>query len=169
MATSVVPAVINYMVTTFTAANTLGAATPPVSIRLGPFLTQAFSQLTLWVGIDDPYGTQPGTPTGAVHDQVQVGMPSGWRDETASIFCCAEAWSGSTDTLTALNAAYGILAAAENVLRINVGLGDSTGRRWQFPGVTGGTLRWHQGEGGAAAQVLFRVDYKARIGASPGT
>jgi hypothetical protein len=55
------------------------------------------------------------------------------------------------------------------VLRVNVGLGDTTGRRWQFPGFTGTELRWHQGDGGAAAQVLFRVEFSARIGAPPGT
>ena len=37
--TSRVPATIDYLVAAFTAASTLGAASPPVAVYDGPFLT----------------------------------------------------------------------------------------------------------------------------------
>lgn len=158
---SCVPAVVTYLVNTFTAASTLGAASPPVVVRTGPQLG-SFAPLVLWVAIDDPYGTQGGVPAGAHSEQEWAGMPARLRNEVVDIYCCAEAWSGGTDTLTAMNAAYGITAAVETLLLADVGLGGNV--LFEFPGFTGADLRWHQGDGGCAAQVLFRIAVKARLG-----
>lgn len=158
---SAVPAVVNYLYTTFTAAVTLGGASPAVTIRVGPALG-AFSPRVLWLAMDDPYGTQPSTPAGASSTQEWVGMPARQKNEDLIIDCCAESWSGSTDTVTAMNDAYTITAAVETLLLTDVGLGGQV--LFQNPGVTNSQLRWHQGEGGAAAQVLFQITAKARLG-----
>jgi hypothetical protein len=157
-ATSQVPTVIGYLVDTFTAAATLGAATPPVSVRCGPQLSGDFSQLALFVGVDDP--TQS-TPTAATSDQTWVGMGARARDEQLSVFCTAEAWSGETTTRDAMDAVYGIVAAVETLLLADVYMGGLA--LFEAPGSTGHTLKWQQGEGGLAAHVSFRIDVKARL------
>ena len=160
--TSQVPNVIGYLIDTFTAAATLGQATPAVSVRCGPELSGDFSQLVLFVGVDDPTSLEQGTPpTGATSEQVWVGMGARARDEDLSVYCTAEAWSGDTGTRVAMVAAYGIVAAAEAVLLADVSMGGLA--LYQAPGSTGHALRWQQGEGGLAAHVTFRIAAKARL------
>lgn len=160
--TSQVPAVIGYLIDTFTAAATLGQATPPVSVRCGPELSGDFTQLTLFVGVDDPTSLEQGSPpTGATSDQAWVGMGARARDEDLTVYCTAEAWSGDTGTRAAMNAAYGVVAAAEALLLADVSMGGLA--LYQAPGSTGHTLKWQQGEGGLAAHVTFRISAKARL------
>jgi hypothetical protein len=160
--TSAVPAVIGYLVDTFTAASTLGAAATPVSIRCGPELSGDFSQLALFVGVDDPTLSPSSPPVAATSNQTWVGMGARARDEDISIFCTAEAWSGETCTRAAMTAVYGIVASVEALLAADVYLGGMA--LFQAPGSTSHTLKWLQGEGGLAAHVSFRIDAKARLG-----
>lgn len=163
--TSQMPVVIGYLLDTFAASNTLGAATPPVAVFCGPEVTENFSQLALWVGVDDPVAAENGDRVNAgTSDQEWAGIPARLRNETMSVFCIAEAWSGDIGTRAAMTSAYGIVAAVETILLANVGLGDSTGRTWQFPGSTSHEFSWAQGRGGIAAHVSFRIDAKVRIG-----
>jgi len=161
--TSQVPAVIGYLIDTFTAAATLGAASPAVSIRCGPELSGDFSQFALFVGVDDPTLIEQGSPpTGATSNQTWVGMGARTRDEDLSIYCTAEAWSGDTGIRAAMDAVYGIVAAVETLLLADVYMGGFA--LFEAPGSTGHTLKWQQGEGGLAAHVSFRIDAKARLG-----
>jgi hypothetical protein len=162
ISSSAVPAVIGYLLDKFTADTNLGAASPAVAVRCGPELSGDFSQLALFVGVDDPTLLPAGgAPTGATSDQTWVGLGARARDEQLSVFCTAEAWSGETGTRAAMDAAYGIVAAVETSLFTDVSLGGQT--LFQFHGSTGHTFRWEQGEGGLAAHVLFRIDCKARL------
>jgi hypothetical protein len=161
--TSAVPAVIGYLIDTFTAASTLGTAATPVSIRCGPELSGDFSQLALFVGVDDPTLIEAGSAaTAATSNQTWVGMGARARDEDISIFCTAEAWSGETGTRAAMTAVYGIVAAVETLLAADVYLGGMA--LFQAPGSTSHTLKWLQGNDGLAAHVSFRIDAKARLG-----
>jgi hypothetical protein len=163
-ATSQVPTVIGYLVDTFTAAATLGTATPAVAVRCGPALSGDFSLLSLSIGVEDPATVENGdTVNGASSDQTWVGMGARTRDEDLVVFCVAEAWTGdSGDTRAAMVAVYGILAAVENLLGADTYLGGLS--LFQNPGSTGHTLKWRQGQGGLAAFVPFRIAVKSRLG-----
>ena len=161
MSTSAVPATIDYLVTTFTTAATLGAANPPVSIIDGPAVSEAFPKRALYVGLSDP-DTSPGAPTAATTIQEWAGMPARTRKETFSIFCTAESWSGSTDIRTARLDAYAIVAAVEDLVRVDKYLG---GNANVDPGITNLTLRQNNTTTGAVAQVQFELGLKSRIGA----
>jgi hypothetical protein len=162
--TSAVPDVIGYLVDLFTADATLGAASPPVTIRCGPQLSGDFPQLALFVAVDDPTAMLRGDNiTGAVSNQVWVGPGARKRDEQLSVHCTAEAWSGEVNARAAMLSVYGILSAVEVLLHTNVYLGGAS-QVVELPGSTGHTLRWLQGEGGLAAHIQFRIDVKARIG-----
>lgn len=166
--TTAVPATIGYLVDTFTAASTLGAGTPPVAVYCGPQLSGDFAQLALYVAVDDPTAMLRGNDlTGASSNQQWVGSgATRKKDEQLSVFCTAEAWSGDVGTRAAMVAVYGIVAAVEDVLRLNATSGSlgGTAQLLELPGSTGHSLRWLQGEKGIAAHVLFRIDFKARIG-----
>jgi hypothetical protein len=161
VATSRVPDVIGWLVDTCAAAATLGAATPPVQIRCGAEVTSGFTPLALWVGLDNP--TPLDTVTlGAESTQTRAGYGTN-RDEALIVYCCAEAWSGDTDSRGALTAAYGITSAVETIVRANPTLGGFA--MLADPGPTGYRLLWHQGEGGAAARVQFQIAANAAVDA----
>ncbi len=155
--TSKVPAVIDYLVTTFQAANTLGTATPAVAVYDGPPVTQEPAELLLFVGIDDPDTDE--APTSASSEQSWAALGAQAKTEQISIFCTAESWGGDTDVKAIRTAAYGIVAAVENLLRGDVMLGGLM----QFAGVTGLTLRQNQTTQGAVARVTFQIEGQARI------
>lgn len=161
MATSRVPAVIGWLVDTFTTDPTLGGASPAVRVGCGIDMTGVFSPLVLWVGLDNP-NPQDLVLTGATSTQVRAGYGTN-KDEALIVYCCAEAWSGDTDTRTALTAVYGIVAAAETIVRANPTLGGYA--MLADPGTTGYSLLWHQGEGGAAARVQFQIAANAAVDA----
>jgi len=157
MATSKVPAVIDYLVTTFTAATTLGAATPPVAVYDGPLVTQEPAQLLLFVGIDDPDSDE--APTSASSEQSWASLGKQAKNEQVTVFCTAESWGGDTDVKAIRTTAYGIVAAVEDLLRADVMLGGL----FQFGQVTGLTLRQNQTTQGAVARVTFQIEGQARI------
>lgn len=158
--TSRVPAVIDYLVTAFTAATTLGAATPPVAVYDGPVVTRAPEQLLLWVGLADP--DSDGMEVGAESTQEWVGAGSLHRNEYITIPCAAESWSGGTDIRTERLAAFAIVAAAEDVLRRDPTLGGLV--LFVNPGATDLELSQNNTPNGAIARVAFKITAKARIG-----
>lgn len=158
MATSKVPAVIDYLVATFTAAATLGQATPPVSVYDGPFLQQTPTTLNLYVGLSDPDADEP---VGANSEQTWAALGKQAIDEQLSVHCCAEAWSGDTALQPARVAAYQILAAVETIIRGDVMLGGLV--LFCEPVAGGAELRQDQTDLGARVKVLFRIDAKARL------
>lgn len=158
--TSRVPAVVDYLVTAFTAASTLGAASPPVAVYDGPVTTRAPEQLLLWVGLDDP--DSDGMATGAESTQEWVGQGGIHRNEYITVHCAAESWSGGTGIRAERLAAFAIVAAVEDLLRRDASLGGLV--LFVDPGVTDLELSQNNTPDGAIARVAFKVTAKARIG-----
>ncbi len=160
MATTRVPDVIDYLVNLFQGDVTLGLAPAPntVTIYDGPRLEQTPSERNLYVGLTDPDAEEP----------VAANAQAAWKgqgkqtvDETITIHCCAEAWSGETDVRTLRLAAYGIYGAVQNLIRGDVQL--SGGVLWWDP-VSGDTeLRQEQTPQGVLVKLLFHIDAHARI------
>lgn len=161
MTTSRVPAVIDYLVATFTASALLGAATPPVLIFDGPVATGAPAQLALYVGLTDPDSTS--VETAADSAQVWAGLGHQARNEQIVIHCVAEAWAGSDDIRTQRLAAYAITSAVEDIVRNDATLGNTV----TVPGnaaVTAMTLSQNNTTDGTIARVSFEITAQARIG-----
>lgn len=159
MVTSRVPALIDYLVATFTAASTLGAAVPPVAVYDGPQTTLAPAQLVLWVGLDDP-DTDQVAPSAAAFEQEWAGLGKQARNEVSTIHCVAEAWTGADDIKGTRAAAFAILAAVEDVVRTDPFSGLAL---FPDPGVTGGELRQNNTERGSQARVSFQIAFKSRL------
>lgn len=162
MTASRVPQVIDYLVTLFQAAATLGQATPSVDVIDGPKVTADPGPLALWVGVDD---ISPGaTPAAATSTQQwQQGLGRTMRVETLSVHCVAQAWSGNDDVRTLRVAAAAIVSAAEDLVRADPSLGGT------LPGVKDAGVTqadWRQGPTarGMAAQIIFTIDASAIIG-----
>ena len=156
---SKVPALIDYLVATFTAAPTLGQATPPVTVFDGPPTTALDPGLKLFVGLTDP--DNPGAEPAAVFTQTRDDLGSSTRGEQSEIRCCAEAWSGTDDLPTVRHAANSILAAVEALVRA-----DQTrfGGNAQLaaPGVTAGELlQDNNTDTGAVARIPFSISFKS--------
>jgi len=157
--TSRVPALIDWLTAAFQASPALGAATPPVAVYDGPVATAQPAQLVLWVGLQDP--DNPGANEAATFEQARSDLGQATRDEMSIIRCTAEAWPGTDDIRTARTAAFGIVAAAEAIIR-----GDTTGfggnAALAAPGVTGGVLLQNNVQGsGAVARVTFDVIFRS--------
>lgn len=149
--TSKVPDLLAYLVTLFSAADTLGAADPPVTVFDGTQTTEDDPPLTLWVGLDDP--DSDSAPLAATSDRQWNGLDS--QSELITVFCVAESWSGGDDVIFERTAAYGIVAAAEELVRGDAsqfGIGAS-----RTPGVTGSQLRQNNTNRGAQARVSFQI------------
>ncbi len=159
MATSRIPATLDWLVDAFTAAATLGQATPAVAVYDGPVAQYGAAPLELWVGLDDPDADD--APIGATGEQAWAGIGAMRKDETFQVYCCAVAWSGDTAIRPVRTAAYEIVAAVEDIVRGDASLGGNI--LVTLNGVTGLALRQMNVDRGAVAQVQFRIDCKARI------
>ena len=111
------PALIDYLVTLFTSAATLGAATPPVTIYDGPAVSAADPFLKLYVGMNDP-----DSASDPAYDSVQTWAALGRlaRNEDVVIHCCSEAWSGVDDVKTVRTSCTGITAAVEVLMQADI-------------------------------------------------
>jgi hypothetical protein len=159
LVTSRVPALIDYLVTAFTASTALGQATPAVSVFDGPPVTLDPAALALYVGVDDVFSDS--APVSATSDQIRQGLAQ-HRQETAVINCAAVAWSGADDMRTVRSSAFAILAAAENLVRTNNdGFGGNAGAA--LPGISGITLQ-QSSAGGSTVQVAFAITFVSFIG-----
>ena len=159
--TSRVPALLDYLVALFTNAATLGQATPPVTVFDGPPTTELDPPLALYVGLSDPDSGAAEAAADFVQEWAALGRQG--RNETTTIHCCAQAWSG-TDSISAMRvAATGIVAAVEVVMQA-----DSTQFGWNAlfpaPGVAGLALLQNNTDRGAIARVAFDLIFKSRIG-----
>lgn len=159
--TSRIPALISYLVTTFTNSALLGAATPPVTVYDGPAATALDAPLKLFVGLSDP--DNQGAEPAADSTQEWGGLGRLARNEMITIHCCAEAWAGTDDMATVRTSATGIVAAVEQVMQ-----SDSTqfGGNVLFPdpGITSIALLQNSTQQGAVARVTFDLTFKSRIG-----
>ena len=159
--TSRVPALIDYLIGLFTAASTLGAATPPVTIFDGPVVTELDPPLKLYVGWTDPDSTT-GQP-GADSQQTWGALGRFGRNEQVTIHCCAEAWSGVDTIQTVRLAVTGITAAVEALMQADT---TQFGGNVLFPdpGLTNLSLPQNNTSHGALARQTFDLIFRCRIG-----
>lgn len=159
--TSRLPELIDYLVNLFMNDPTVGQATPPVTVFDGPPTTELDPALALYVGLADP-DSDAAEPAG---DSAQSWGALGRlaRNETSTIHCCAQAWSGTDDLRTVRVSAYGIVAAVEVLMQ-----SDSTGfggnALFPAPGVTALALLQNNTSKGAIARVTFDLVFQSRIG-----
>jgi len=159
--TSRIPALIDYLVTLFTADATLGAATPPVTVYDGPATTGLDAPLKLYVGLTDPDSDVIEPAADAAQGWAALGRRG--RDQQVTIHCCAEAWSG-TDTIQAMRLAVaGITAAVETLMQADT---TQFGGNALFPdpGITGLALSQNNTSTGAIARQAFDLVFRTRIG-----
>ena len=156
--TSRVPALIDWLVAAFQASALLGQATPPVTVYDGPPTTGLDAQLKLFIGLDDPDSDQ--AQPAATFTQAREDLGSLTRGERSAIYCTAEAWAGTDDARTVRAAAFGIVAAAETVVRGNT---DNFGGNAALadPGVTSGELLQNNTTTGAVARVRFQITFRS--------
>lgn len=154
MATSVVPALIDALLTEARAALTdvrvydvVGGIDDPGNY--------------LMVGIEDPLSED--ADFSADSKQAWANATYTARDEEGEIACCAVAWNGDGNegAKAARDAVYAIVADVETVLRENPSLGVA-GVLWTSC-LTSGQLRQIPGESGAGAVLAFRITFRARI------
>jgi len=161
--TSRLPALIDYLVTLFTSAATLGAAAAPNTVTVfdGPAVTDLDPPLALFVGLANPDATAAAEAGATVQDWGALGRLG--RNETSTIRCCAQAWSGTDDLHTVRISATGIVANVEAVLQA-----DSTqfggNVLYPLPGITNLTLLQNTTDRGAIARVSFDLIFFSRIG-----
>lgn len=159
--TSRVPPLIDYLVTLFQNAATIGLATPPVTVFDGPATTGQDPFLALWVGLPDP--DNPAAETAADFTQEWAALGRQGRNETITIHCCAQAWSGADDVKTVRLAVTGITSAVEVLMQ-----SDSTqfggNVLYPAPGFSSGSLSQNNTDRGAIARIPFDLVFRSRIG-----
>jgi hypothetical protein len=171
--TTRLPALVDYLVALFAADPTIGTATPPVTVYDGPNVTGLDPFLKLYIGLTDPDNT---TTPEAAGESVQTWGALGrrGRNETVTIRCCAEAWSGYDSTPVALTpsasgiqtvrlAAYGIVTAVETLMQADTTqFGGNV--LYPAPGVTNQALLQNSTTAGVIARVTFDLVFMSRIG-----
>ena len=159
--TSRVPALIDYLVTLFTNAATLGQATPPVTIFDGPPTTGLDAPLKLYVGLTDPGSEAAQAAADFTQDWAAIGKQA--RNETTTVHCCAEAWSGTDPLQPVRLAVTGITAAVETLMQADSSqFGGNV--LYPAPGFAAGSLVQNNTDRGAIARVPFDLIFKSRIG-----
>lgn len=154
MATTVVPDLIDALV-----ANARIALPSTVEVYDGFGIDDSPGLNYLLVGVDDVDGQ--GLTFSADARQEWANANGTARDEEGDIVCAAVAWNGDGDQADARTAAFGTVAAVEQMLRSNPSQGvanvlwTSFGSRVQ--------LSQDQNDRGATAIVVFRVHFRARI------
>ena len=159
--TSRIPALVDYLVTLFQNAATLGQATPPVTIFDGPATTELDPPLALYVGLPDP--DNPAAETAADFTQEWAAIGRQGRNETITVHCCAQAWSGTDDVRTVRLAVTGITSAVEVLMQADATqFGGNV--LYPAPGFASGSLTQNNTQQGAIARIPFDLVFRARIG-----
>lgn len=162
MATSRIPSAIDGLLALCNAQTVTGGTLANVRVYDGPPTVQPDDLLQLYIGYDEERSVSE-TPS---VEGVQVWQTMGGaRDERFSILCCAISRSGDTVIKTERDRAYALIAAVENLIRINTAGADHT--------LAGAVLTSHiagaerllqlQTNDGAYVKVTFHVDCIARI------
>lgn len=159
--TSRIPALIDYLFNLFTGAATLGQATPPVTVFDGPQTTELDPPLALYIGLPDP--DSPAAETAAGFTQQWAALGRQGRNETITIHCCAQAWSGADDVRTVRLAVTGITSAVEVLMQADTTqFGGNV--LYPAPGFASGSLSQNNTDRGAIARIPFDLTFRARIG-----
>lgn len=155
---SKIPALLDYLVTLFTAAG--NAASPPFTVYDGPVTADGSAKLILWVGLTDP--DSDAADSAATFNQARSDLSQG-RDETSAINCVAQAWSGiggPGDFSVLRSQANALLAAVETAIRSDVTNFGGNGQAQ--PGVTGGEWTQNAVQGaGLFARVRFQIQFRS--------
>jgi hypothetical protein len=163
--TSRIPALIDYLVTLFTADPTLGTAPAPntVTVYDGPPTTSLDPPLKLYVGLVDP--DNPAAIPAAEAAQGWAALGRRGRNQQVTIHCCAEAWSGGgqfNDIQACRLAVAGITAAVETLMQADT---TQFGGNALFPDPGYTNEAWLQNNAGALlARVAFDLVFRSRIG-----
>lgn len=159
--TSRIPALTAYLLNLFTTDPTLGTATPPVTVYDGPATTELDAPLKLFVGWTDPDST--GGESGAESTQEWASLGRRARNETVTIHCCAEAWSGADDIAAMRTAATGITAAVETLMQADTSqFGGNV--LYPMPGITNISTPQNNTSRGSRVQQTFDLIFMCRIG-----
>ncbi len=159
--TSRIPALTVYLVNLFTTDATLGAASPPVAVYDGPPTTLLDAPLSLYVGWTDP-DNEGGEP-GAESTQEWASLGRRARNETVTIHCCAEAWSGVDDIASMRTACTGITAAVEVLMQAdNSQFGGNV--LFPMPGITNISTPQNNTDKGSLVRQTFDLIFMCRIG-----
>lgn len=153
MATSVIPDLIDALVAAAT------TALPSVNVTDGIGVTDDPGDF-LMIGVEDPdiEGAAFSADTRQDWAAVGTGAP---RDESGEITCVALSWNGDGNAKAARDGAYAITAEVEDLLRADPDLGVSA-LLWTGFG-SSSQLSQAQGDGGASALLVFRINFRARI------
>ena len=159
--TSRIPALLDYLMTLFQGSALLGQAMPPVTVYDGQPTTALDDKLVLYVGLADPDNAAAEAAADSVQEWGAIGRLG--RNETVTVHCCAEAWSGTDDMRTVRVSATGIVAAVEQLMQADT---TQFGGNALFPdpGITALALLQNNTQTGAVARVAFDLTFKARIG-----
>lgn len=150
--TSRAPAVIDELVTRLRAA----AALADVAVHDGPEVTSAPLKEVVTVGWDGDENNDEAVQS--QQEWASIGQKA--KNETFQIPCAAIAWRGDTNIRAARVRAYELVAAVEDVLRVDPALG--------FPPptivamVTGNAVQ-RQTDKGAQCRVVFTIGVQTRI------
>jgi len=161
--TSRVPALIDYLVALFTNASTLGAAAAPNTVTVfdGPPTTELDPPLALYVGLSDPDNPAAEVAADFTQDWAAIGRLG--RNETTTVHCCAQAWSGVDPLQTIRVSATGIVAAVEVLMQSDPAqFGGNV--LYPAPGITSLVLSQNNTDRGAIARVAFDLMFQSRIG-----
>jgi hypothetical protein len=149
------PALIDYLVTLFT------ANLPGVTVYDGPATTEASPAQVLYVGLSDPDNAN-GQPA---YDSQQQWAALGRRarDEDVTIHCCAEAWSGDDTVKPNRDSCNAILAAVETLLQADA---TQFGGNVLFPnpGLTNVSAPQNNTSTGGLVRQSFDLVFRCRIG-----
>lgn len=161
MATSVIPALIDALVTQAT------TALPTRLVTDGYGITSASNPDVLMVGVDDPDNDTSAQSTDSDQEMATTG-PLRTRAQKGSVTLAALSWSGDTDQKAVRDAAYATLGAVETLLRTDPTLGLNVPGRMT---VQMGNERLSQNQytatedasGGTEALIIFTVTFDGRI------
>lgn len=166
-ATTLLPAVIDYLVSAAESSSLLGNAQPvPVVVLDGPELTTdtLVEARHLWIG-DDPVSGEPAASV--TQDFAFLGDQGATREERGEIICAADSWSGGTEMKPNRDDCEAIIDALSVMLRGRPqtgGPGDfSLGGLVEWAQVTG-PMQWYprQKQGAAGMLCVFRITYQGR-------
>lgn len=157
MATSVVPDVIDALVSKATTA----LAESAVYVSDGYAVTADPGDF-LMIGVEEP--TISTAAFSASSEQSAATMGTGRpRDEEGTVTCAAYSWNGDGVQKTARDAAYSYMAAVEGFLRTTPGLGITGYSLVVAEMGTTQRLSQNQNTDGADALLIFNVRFRARL------
>lgn len=154
MTFSIVPALIDAMVTQAT------AALPSVRVFDGFGVSEDPGDF-LMIGVDDPDGPKPANTAAGTLEFATMRTPPSSRDELGELVCAALSWNGNADPQAARNAAHATVDAVDTFVRANPTLGLGPSLLWTK--VSSYDFSQQQDGDGAQAVLVFHLGYHARV------